>query len=120
MGRFQGHVTTPASYDAAMKLPAIVLHLRIRAKTGCRDRLLDFLREAKPHYESPGGITMRLLHDRSDDHVFIEIFEYESQQAYELDDHRVHNDPEDMARLARWRELLDGPPVVEVFNAVPL
>lgn len=95
--------------------PAIVLHLRIRAKPGCREQLLAFLRRAKPFYEAPGGIMMRLLQDRSDDHAFIEVFEYQSQQAYDLDQQRVRDDPQMKAYLTEWRGLLDGPPVVETY-----
>ena len=94
---------------------AIALHLRIRAKPENRDALLTFLAEAKPYYEQPGGIAMRLLENRSDPCSFIEVFEYESIEAYEADDRRVREDPQQRAYIQRWRSLLDGPPVVEVY-----
>lgn len=98
-----------------MTAPALVLHLRIRAKDGQREQLLQFLAEAKSFYESPGGITMRVLQHHSDDHAFVEVFEYESIQAFEHDERRVATDPMMKQVLETWRSFLDAPPVVEVY-----
>ena len=97
---------------------AVELHLRICASNGKRDELLAFLRSAKPYYESPGGIRMRLLQDHADPDRFIEIFEYATLADFEADEHRVNNDEKMKALLATWRSLLDGPPVVEVFTDI--
>jgi len=94
---------------------AIALHLRIRAKPENRERLVALLSEARPLYEQPGGVTMRLLEDRSDRNAFIEVFEYDSIATYEADDRRVREDLQQKAYIARWRSMLDGPPVVEVY-----
>jgi quinol monooxygenase YgiN len=103
-------------YDAAMNSRVIALHLRIRVKPENREHLLKFLREARPFYEQPGGITMRVFQNLNDPHSFIEVFEYESQAAYEADDERVRNEVEMKTWLSRWRALLDGPPVIEVYS----
>ena len=94
----------------------IDLHLRVRVKPGMRDTFLDFLREATPFYESPGGIEIRLLQDMNDDHRFIELVLYRDEAAYRQDQHRVEHDPTMRKYLARWRELLAEPPVVEVYR----
>ncbi|MBL8763804.1 MAG: antibiotic biosynthesis monooxygenase [Phycisphaerae bacterium] len=94
----------------------IDLHLRCRVAAGKREEFLAFLREAIPFYESPGGITVRLLEDMSDDHRFIELVLYDDQAAYERDQQRVAGDPTMKAYLARWRGLLTEPPVVEVYR----
>ncbi|MBL8885151.1 MAG: antibiotic biosynthesis monooxygenase [Phycisphaerales bacterium] len=100
-------MTTPGRID---------LHLRCRVVPGQREAFLAFLREAIPFYESPGGITVRLLQDMSDDHRFIELVLYDDQAAYERDQQRVAGDPTMKAYLARWRGLLAEPPVVEVYR----
>ena len=100
-------MTTPGRID---------LHLRCRVVPGQREAFLAFLREAIPFYESPGGITARLLQDMSDDHRFIELVLYDDQAAYERDQQRVAGDPTMKAYLARWRGLLAEPPVVEVYR----
>ena len=101
-----------------MTSPALVLHLRIRARDGQREPLLQFLAEARPFYESPGGITMRVFQHHSDDHAFIEVFEYDSEETFKRDERRVATDPKMKQVLELWRSLLEGPPVVEVYRDV--
>lgn len=100
-------------------MPAIELHLRLRVKPGAREAFFDFLREAIPYYESPGGIRIRLLHDRAHPDRFIELVEYADERAYLDDQQRVEHDPTMKGYLARWRELLAEPPVVEVYANIP-
>lgn len=94
----------------------IDLHLRCRVKPGMRDAFIAFLAEAKPFYESPGGIEVRLLADTHDDHRFIELVLYENEPAYLRDQQRVEHDATMKSYLQRWRELLAEPPVVEVYR----
>ncbi|MBZ0171654.1 MAG: antibiotic biosynthesis monooxygenase [Phycisphaerales bacterium] len=100
-------------------MTTIELHLRIRVKPGGREALLSFLREAVPFYESPGGITMRLLEDHDDPDRFVEVVEYASERAYQDDQRRVEHDEKMKSYLKRWRNLLAEPPAVEVFGVVP-
>ncbi|MFN0137653.1 MAG: putative quinol monooxygenase [Phycisphaerae bacterium] len=92
------------------------LHLRCRVKPGMREAFLAFLREATPFYESPGGITIRLLEDMSEDHRFVELVLYDDEATYLKDQERVAHDDTMKAYLTRWRELLAEPPVVEVYR----
>lgn len=94
----------------------IAIHLRIRVRADKREAFDGFLREAIPFYEDPGGIRVRLLEDRSDPARLIEIVEYASREDYERDQERVASDPEMKRYLDRWRTLLDGPPIVEVYT----
>jgi quinol monooxygenase YgiN len=96
--------------------PPIELHLRIRVAAEQREAFLAFLTEAIPVYERPGGIRIRLLEDAGDAGRFIEVVEYDSQEAFDRDQERVEQDPESRALLERWRALLDGPPQVEVYR----
>jgi len=117
LGNGGGARTTEPRYDHGMATPGrIDLHLRCRVAAGKREEFLAFLREAIPFYESPGGITVRLLQDMSDDHRFIELVLYDDHAAYERDQQRVAGDPTMKAYLARWRGLLAEPPVVEVYR----
>ena len=94
----------------------IDLHLRLRVQPGRREEFLAFLREATPFYESPGGITIRLLQDLHDDHKFIELVLYDDEATYTRDQERVTSDPAMGKLLARWRTLLAEPPAVEVYR----
>ncbi|MBL8747229.1 MAG: hypothetical protein JNK58_12850 [Phycisphaerae bacterium] len=86
---------------------------------GRLDDFFAFLREAIPYYESPGGITVRLLRNVNHDHRFIEIVTYSDRAAYLRDQERVEHDPTMLQYLRRWRELLAEPPVVEVYEPTP-
>jgi quinol monooxygenase YgiN len=102
--------------------PAVILHLHIRPLPHADGRLelLAFLRLAKAYYESPGGIRMRLFERGDDPESLIEVFEYDTVEAYEADERRVNDEPQMQALLAAWRSLLDGPPRIEVYRAVPV
>jgi hypothetical protein len=96
--------------------PRISVHLRIRVARGRQGDLHKFLADAIPFYESPGGIRVRLLSDSNDPDRFIELVEYIDEETYREDDQRVSSDPTMALYLARWRELLAEPPVVEVYR----
>src|SRR3954470_12216633 len=96
----------------------IDLHIRLRVAPGMREEYLAFLREGIPYFESPGGIEVRLLEDRSDDHRFIELILYENEQVYQRDRQRIANDPEMKKFLERWRALLAEEPHAEVYRLV--
>lgn len=94
----------------------IELHLRVRVKPENRAAFEEFLREAIPVYERPGGIRVRVVQALHDHTELIEIVEYADRRTYEEDQQRVENDAEQTALLARWRQLLDGPPKVEFWG----
>lgn len=93
----------------------IELHLRGKVAKGRRADFDEFLAEAIPFYESPGGIQVRILWDRTDTDRFIEVIDYVDEAAHDRDQLRVENDVQMRDLLERWRDLLDGPPVVETF-----
>ena len=94
----------------------VVLRLAIRARPGARRELLDFLREATPFYEAPGGIRMRLLQRVDDPDSFIEEVEYRSTAEYEADNIRVESDDEMKRYLERWRALLEDKAEVTIYQ----
>ena len=96
----------------------IALHLRIQVPPGGEPDLVSFLREARPVYEAPGGIRLRLLRSVEDPHRYIELVEYDTAEGCVEDEHRIANDPQVKALLDRWRSLLDGPPCVERYEDV--
>lgn len=94
----------------------VELHLRIRVLRGKLAEFFEFLREAIPFFERPGGITIRLLEDAVEDDCFIEVVQYEDETVYRLDQERVAHDPEMKRFLSRWRSLLVDPPKVETYR----
>lgn len=94
----------------------IEVHLRGKVAPGRRADLVEFLKQAIPFYESPGGIRVRVLWDETDPDRFDEVIEYVDQAAHDRDQFRVNNDVQMRNMLQRWRGLLDGPPQVETFK----
>ena len=93
------------------------LQLKIRVSTGHHDEFMRFLRAARPLYEAPGDIRIRLLRSKSDPERYIEVVEYRNG-AFEADQRRVDTDPEMIATLAKWRSLLAKAPHVEIWDDI--
>lgn len=83
-----------------------------------RNELLEFLCQAIPVYESPGGIRVSLLQEASHAERFIERIEYRTEADFAADQHRVEHDPRSRELVERWRTILLEPPVVEVYRPV--
>lgn len=98
--------------------PAVVLVLDGRVPVGGQMALEEFLAEAVPYYQEPGGIHVQLHWERDDVCCFREIIEYESVQGFEADDERTRSDPRMREYLARWRRLVDGDALMTVWNPV--
>lgn len=93
----------------------IEIHLRGKVAEGKRANFDDFLAEAIPFYESPGGIRVRVLWNVAEPRHFIEVIEYDDQATHDRDQLRVEKDERMRELLQRWRDLLEGPPSVETF-----
>lgn len=87
---------------------AVVLHLHIRVREGNEAKLTEFLHRARPYYEAPGGIRVRLIEDADDPRCFIEIIEYESEAVFEQDHLRLDADSTMESYLDEWHSLLEG------------
>lgn len=86
----------------------VVLHLHICVREGNEEKLTEFLRRARPYYEAPGGIRVRLIEDADNPRRFIEIIEYESEEVFERDHLRLDTDSAMRSYLDEWHSLLDG------------
>ncbi|MCB1496071.1 MAG: hypothetical protein KDJ86_09820 [Bauldia sp.] len=92
-----------------------MLHLGLNCRDATGRDLKRFLREATPFYESLPGVGIRLLQSLDRPGRFIEIVEYDSERALQLDDARLSQDPQMRAFIAQWRDLLIEPPEVERY-----
>lgn len=97
----------------------IELHLGIRVSVVNHDAFREFLAQAIPYYESPGGIRIRLLQGQADPCDFIEVVEYQTLDDYQRDQRRVEEDEVMKGFLNRWRALLESPPRVETYFVEP-
>jgi GNAT superfamily N-acetyltransferase len=104
--------------DAAAE--GVTLVLEGRVPEGGRRALEEFLAEAAPYYEAPGGIRVRLHWDRADPTRFREIVDYLSEADFVADDERTRADQTMRALLQRWRGLLAEDPSVTTWWPTPV
>jgi hypothetical protein len=95
---------------------AVVLHLRITVREPNRAAFLAYVREAFPVFEATGGCKGAVYLDARDPERYDEVFYYDGEASYEAGERAIREDPAQVALLARWRALLDGPPEVEVVR----
>jgi hypothetical protein len=96
----------------------VTLLLRFAVATHRQTELLAFLARAKPYYEAPGGITVRLLQDVGDPRQLIEVVTYRDEETWRRDQQRVEADPRMHELLAEWRAFHLANATVETYREV--
>jgi hypothetical protein len=94
---------------------AVVLHLRIELLPGMEAAFRDYVQEAFPVFEAAGGCR-GAVYVRPGELRFDEVFHYATEADFEAGERAIHDDPAQVALLARWRAMLAGPPEVEVVR----
>ncbi|HXW29660.1 MAG TPA: hypothetical protein VEK55_09875 [Xanthobacteraceae bacterium] len=94
------------------------LHLKIRTPTADLNQLLPFIKAAIPFYEAFGQMRVRLLHNVDDPTQFVQVVEYETEEAFEMNRQRVAGDPTLRAYLQTWRALMSGAVEIDVYADV--
>lgn len=93
---------------------AVILHLLIRVKPENLDAFRAYIRDAFPVFERGGDCRGAVYQDARDPERFDEVFYYRTEAAYQEGERGIREEPEQIALLARWRTLLEGPPEVVV------
>ena len=94
----------------------ITILLRFSIAPGRDPDLRAFLARARPYYEQPGGIRVRLLQSVDVPEEYVELVEYRDRETYRKDQDRVASDPGMKALLDEWRALHVGALRVEVLE----
>ncbi len=98
-----------------------MITLYLHGRAACDARTLEsFLARARPVYEAPGGIRVRLQWSLTEPGAFVEIMEYRDRVTYAADQVRVEQDPAVRALIDEWHTLLASPPRVEAYEDVTL
>jgi len=94
------------------------LQLRFTMPSADPSQLLSFVNASKPFYEMFGGTIVRLLQNVDDPGKFIQVIEYETPEAMELNRQRVASDARLQTYLQAWRAMLPGGVEVDVYKDV--
>ena len=95
-----------------------MLMLRFSVAAHRHEDLVAFLARAKPYYEEPGGIEVRLFRNPETPEQFLEMVTYRDEAAYRRDQLRVESDPRMKSLLEEWRSLHLGGVGVETYEEV--
>src|SRR5438094_10266107 len=83
-----------------------ILHFKMRTPTTETKQLLPFIKAAIPFYEAFGRTRIRLLHNVDDPTQFVQVLEYEAEEAVEMNRQRIAGDPTMRAFLQTWHSLV--------------
>ena len=95
-----------------------ILHFRIRTPGMDAAQLLSMIKPAVPFFQAWGGGQVRLLRNVDDPNQFLQVIEYETPQALELNRQRIASDPMLRTYLQTWRTVLQGAVDVDVYEDV--
>ena len=94
------------------------LHLKMRSPTADAKQLLPFIKAVIPFYEAFGRMRIRLLHNVDDPNQFVQVVDYETDEAFEMNRQRIAGDPTLRAYLQTWRVLMAGAVEIDVYEDV--
>ena len=95
-----------------------VLHVRFTLAGGDPQQMLSMMQATAPFYQAFGGMQMRLLHNADDPARFLQVIEYETPAAFEVNRQQIASDPRLQTYLAAVRALVPGAVEVEVYRDV--
>ncbi|HEY4922356.1 MAG TPA: hypothetical protein VII40_19800 [Xanthobacteraceae bacterium] len=94
------------------------VHLRFSMPGADPAQLSALIKSAKPFYEFFGTTRMHLLQNVDDPGRFIQVIDYETDEAVELNRQRIASDPRLQGFIQAWRAMLPGAVEVDVFQEV--
>ena len=94
------------------------LHLKFTLPGADPVQLSAMMKSAKPFYEFFGTMRMRLLQNVDDQGRYIQVIDYEADEALELNRQRIAGDPRMQGFIQAWRSMLPGAIEIDVFEEV--
>ena len=94
------------------------LHLKFTMPAADPAQLSAMIKSAKPFYEFFGTMRVHLLQNVDDPARFIQVIEYETDEAVEINRQRIASDPRLQGFIQTWRAMLPGAVEVDVYQEV--
>jgi hypothetical protein len=95
-----------------------ILHFKFTLPSADPAQLSALIKSAKPFYEFFGTTRVHLLQNVDDPGRFIQVIEYETDEAVEINRQRIASDPRLQGFLQAWRAMLPGAIEVDVYEEV--
>ena len=104
--------------EAASRAKRVLL-IRVRTPSADATTLLTtMMKNALPLYKTFGNAQIRLLRNADDQAQFLQVIEYETDRAFELNRQKLASDPMIHNYLQAWRTLFPGAIQVDVYEDV--
>jgi len=94
------------------------LHLKFTLPGADSEHLLALMRAAEPFYQLFGNARFRLLRNSDDPTKFIQVIEYETPEAFELNRQSLASDMRFQAYIQAWRAMLPGALEIDVYEDI--
>ena len=94
------------------------LHLKFTLPGADPAQLSAMMKSAKPFWEFFGTMRMRLLQNVDDRGRFIQVIDYETDEALELNRQRIAGDTRMQSFIQAWRSMLPGAVEIDVYEEV--
>ena len=94
------------------------LHLKFTLPGAESEHLLAMMRAAAPFYQMFGNANFRLLRNADDPTKYIQVIEYETPEAFELNRQTLASDMRFQTFIQAWRAMLPGALEVDVYQDV--
>jgi hypothetical protein len=96
-----------------------ILHVKIRTPSSDAMKVLaSMMKNAAPLYQAFGDVRVRLLRNADNHAQFIQVIEYQVDQAVELSRQKLSSDPITQNFVQTWRSLFPGAVEVDVYEDV--
>jgi hypothetical protein len=94
------------------------LHLKFSLPGADPAQLSAMMKSAQPFWEFFGTMRMRLLQNVDDPGRYIQVIDYEADEALELNRQRIAGDPRMLGFIQAWRSILPGAVEIDVYEEV--
>jgi len=94
------------------------LHLKFTLPGADTEQLSSMMRAAVPFFRMFGNAHFRLLQNADDPTRFIQVIEYETPEAFELNRQSLASDARFQTYVQMWRTMLPGALEVDVFQEI--
>jgi hypothetical protein len=94
------------------------LHFKFTLHGADSDQLSSMMRTAAPFFQMFGNSHFRLLQNADDPTRFIQVIEYETPEAFELNRQSLASDTRMQTYLAAWRTMLPGALEIDVYQEI--
>jgi len=94
------------------------LHLKFTMPGADPAQLSAMMKSARPFWEFFGTMRMRLLQNVDDPGRFIQVIDYETDEAVEVNRQRIAGDPRMQGFIQAWRSMLPGAVEIDVYQEV--